>query len=37
MLQRPFIIVGSIIVMVIFVAPFVLGIFRRFSGRTPKD
>jgi len=37
MLQRPFIIIGSIVVLVIFVAPFVLGLYRRLTGRAPKD
>jgi hypothetical protein len=37
MLQRPFIIIGTIIVLVIFVAPFVIGLFRRMTGRSPKE
>jgi hypothetical protein len=37
MLQRPFIIIGTIIVVGILLAPYVLGIARRLSGRSPKD
>jgi hypothetical protein len=37
MLQRPFIIIASIIVLVIVVAPFVLGLARRITGRSPKE
>lgn len=37
MLQRPFIIIASIIVLVIFVAPLLLGLTRRITGRSPKE
>lgn len=37
MFQRPFIIIGTIIVVGILLAPYLMGFVRRLSGRTPKD
>ncbi|MEY3385827.1 MAG: hypothetical protein RIR53_638 [Bacteroidota bacterium] len=37
MLQRPFIIIGMIIVVGILLAPYLIGFWRRLTGRSPED